>query len=95
VDSAVLAEIVLGRLRIELIKGEIAFAREDAKVRLRRRVPERTLSTTHRAVAIHDGVELRPNLERDPTTMARALIALDHPNRTCGAAVARLHHSFI
>src|SRR4026207_1964499 len=42
-EHAMLAEIMLRRVRIELIQGEIGRAREDAKVRLRRRVPERAL----------------------------------------------------
>jgi hypothetical protein len=77
-DSAVLAKIMLRCLRIELIKSEIVFACEDAKVSLRRRMPQRTLSTTHGAIAINDVVELSPNLELDTATMARALIALHH-----------------
>src|SRR5690349_15357568 len=43
-DSAMLAEIVLRCLRIELIKRQVVFAREDAKVGVRRGMPERTLS---------------------------------------------------
>src|SRR5262249_6749251 len=79
-DSAVLAEIVLGRLRIELIKGQLAFTREDLEVRICRRVPERPRSTAHGAVAIDHVVRLGPNLEPDPTAMARALLALNHLN---------------
>src|SRR5205085_4598333 len=73
VDSAVLAEIVLRRLRIELIKGQIVFARQDAKVCVCRRMPERALSATHGAVAINNVIELGPSLECDPATVARAL----------------------
>ena len=78
VDSTVLAEIVLRCFRIELIKGEITFAREDTKVCVCSRVPERTLATTNRAVAINDVVEFSSNLECNPTTMACALVGLNH-----------------
>lgn len=93
VDSTVLAEIVLGRLGIELIKGEIRVAGEDTKVRFCRRVPERSFSTTHGAVAINNVVELRPNLEGHPTAMARALIALRHLN-SLGPSVAHRGRMF-
>ena len=73
-----LQKIVLGRFRIELIKGQLAFTREDLEVRICRRVPERPRSTAHGAVAIDHVVELGPNLEPDPTAMARALIAPSH-----------------
>lgn len=73
-----LAEIVLRCFRIELIKDEIRRAREDTKLCVLRRVPERTRSTTDRAVAIDNVLELGSNLERDHTTMALALIGLGH-----------------
>jgi hypothetical protein len=79
VDSTVFAEIVFGRFRIELIKDQLALAREDTKICVCRRVPERPLSTTHGAVAVNNVVEFGANLERDPTAMARTPIALDHP----------------
>ena len=75
-DSTILAEEVLGRLRIELIQGEIRLSREDTKVCVCRRVPQGTRSATDRAVAIDDVVEVSSSLERDPTTMARAQIGL-------------------
>jgi hypothetical protein len=78
VDSAVLAEIVLGRSCIELVKDEIVLAGEDMEVCICRRMPERALATTYGAVAIDNVVELGPNLEGDPPAMARTLIALNH-----------------
>src|SRR5262245_44017376 len=87
VDSAMPAEVVLRRLRIELIKGEIGLAGEHAEVRVRRRVPEGAYSATDRAVAIDDVVGLGSNLERDPATMARAPVGLDHPGRYCSSTV--------
>jgi hypothetical protein len=78
VDSAKLAEEVLGGLRIELIQGEIRLSREDPKVCVCRGVPQRTRTAADRAVAIDDVAEVGASLERDATTMARALIGL-HP----------------
>ena len=74
-----LAEIMLSGFRIELIKGEIALTGDDTKVCLGRRMPQRTFSMAHGAVAINGVAELGSNLERDTTTMARALVGLDHP----------------
>src|SRR6185312_11415247 len=73
-----LAKIMLGGFRVELVKDEICLTRDDPQVCFRGRVPERTLTTTDRAVAIDDIVELSSNLECDPTTMACALVGLDH-----------------
>ena len=73
-----LAEIVLRSFRIELVEHEISLTREDAKVCVGRRVPERTLATTDRAVAIDDVVQFGSNLECDPAAMACALVGLDH-----------------
>ncbi len=77
-NSAVATKIVLRGFRVELIKHEIGFAREDTKTRIRRSVPERALATTQGAVAVDDVVEIRPNLEHDSAAMACALMDLVH-----------------
>src|SRR5882672_5723220 len=78
VDPAVPAEIVLRRFRIELVEDEIRLAGEDTQIGLRRRVPERALPTTDRAVAIDHVAELGASLECDPTTVTCALVGLGH-----------------
>jgi hypothetical protein len=70
VDSAMPAEIVLRRIRVELVKDEIRFAREDTKLRIRCPVPQSTSATTERAVAVDDVVEVGSHLECDSTTVA-------------------------
>ena len=82
------AEIVLRSFRIELVEDEIWLAGEDAQIRLRRRVPERSRPTTDRAVAINSVIELGASLECDPTTVARALVGLGHLIRGLTFAVA-------
>ena len=87
------AEIVLRCFRIELIEDEIWLAGEDTQICLRRRVPERALPTTDRAVAINSIIELGASLECDPTTVACALVGLGHLIRgltwRCAARRAR------
>ena len=81
-DPAMSAEIMLRCFRIELVEDEIGLAGEHTEVSFRRRVPERTLPTIDRAVAIDDVIELGTNLECDPTTVASASVGLGHLN--CG-----------
>src|SRR5262245_3700692 len=73
-DAAMPAKIMLRGFRVELIQRQVRFAREDAKVRFRCRVPERALAMADRAVAIDDVAQLGLRLEGDPTAMARAAI---------------------
>ena len=77
-DAAMSAEIMLRCFRIELVEDEIGLAGEHTEVSFRRRVPERTLPTTDRAVAIDGVIELGTNLECDPTTVASAFVSLAH-----------------
>ena len=78
VDAAMPAEIVLRCFRIELVERQICLAGDDAKVRLRRWMPERALPATDRAIAINSVIEPGAGLECDPTTVACALIGLGH-----------------
>ena len=70
VNSAVATKIVLRGFRVELIKHEIGFAREETKTRIRSSVPESPLAATQGAVAVDDVAEIRPNLEHDSAAMA-------------------------
>jgi hypothetical protein len=70
VDSAMTAKIVLRRIRVELVKHEIGFTREDTKIRIGRPVPESAPAMAQRAVAVDDVVEFGSYLERDSTTVA-------------------------
>ena len=68
--SATPAEIVLRRIRVELVKHDIGFAGEDAEILIRCPVPESTPATAERAVALHDVIEIGSYLECDSTTVA-------------------------
>src|SRR5687768_11707374 len=70
-DAAVLAGVVPGRLRIELVQHQLALSRGDAQTGFSCSVPQRSDTTAQRAVAFHDVVEPRLELERDPTAVAR------------------------
>ena len=77
-DAAMSAEIMLRCFRIELVEDEICLAGEDTQIRLRRRMPERALAATDRAVAINGVIELGASFECDPATVACALVGLGH-----------------
>lgn len=75
------AEVVLRCLRVELVKHEIGFARNNAELRIRHTVPERASATAQRTVAVDDVVELGLDLECDSTTVAGTLIGVAHVPR--------------
>ena len=70
VDSAMPAEVVLCRLRVELIKLELALAFDYAELLLRCAVPQRAPESAQRAVAVDDVSQIRLKLEGNATAVA-------------------------
>src|SRR5262245_10682411 len=72
-DATVPAVVVPGSHCVELVQRQLRLA-GDAKAGVRRAMPQCSDPTAQGAIALHDVVELRIELERDPAAMTRALV---------------------